>query len=255
MIITFVIIFGIVFGSFLNVLIYRIPNKMNIAFPNSHCPNCQTPLKWYDNIPILSYIILLGKCRYCKEKISIQYFLVELIAPILVILAYIKFNISVTFFIIAIASLIFIVIFAIDLKTKIIPDSMNYSLIILGLGYSIYELVSKNYTFSSLLSKGIGFAFILVFLLIIFLFYKFKKIEIFGMGDIKLLIGINLLIGGYNLILGFFLAAFIGLIFAIPSIKKKEHEIPYGPSLILAYLICIYFGTAIIDKLFMGLIG
>lgn len=256
MILAFVIIFGLVFGSFLNVLIYRIPNKINIAFPASHCPNCQAVIKWYDNIPILSYLLLRGKCRNCQNKISIQYLLVELAAPILVTLAYLKFDISVTFFVIAIASLIFIVIFVIDLKTLMVPDSLSYSLIGLGLGYSIYEIITKDYQFSSLLSKGIGLGFIVVFLLIILLFYKIKKIEIFGIGDIKLMVAINLLIGGYNLILGFFLAAFIGLIFAIPTIvkKKENHEIPYCPSLIIAYLLCIYFGTTIIDKLFLGLL-
>ena len=101
-----VFVFGIVIGSFLNVCIYRIPKQQSIAYPPSHCTSCSSKLKWYDLVPILSYIILKGKCRYCKHNISIRYPILELITGLLYFFIYVKFGIGIVFMKYAVSTII-----------------------------------------------------------------------------------------------------------------------------------------------------
>ena len=147
-IIAFIVVFGLCFGSFLNVVIYRLPNNMNIAFPSSHCPNCNYKLKWYDNIPVLSYIILKGKCRNCKEKISPRYMIVEILTAILILVCYLKFDLSLMFILSSIAVMVYICITFIDSKHYIIPDSLNIILgiisVVLGVAAGILLIISGS---------------------------------------------------------------------------------------------------------------
>ncbi|MCM8780882.1 MAG: prepilin peptidase, partial [Candidatus Omnitrophica bacterium] len=138
MIIFLIFLLGLIFGSFANVLIYRIPKKISILFPWSFCPYCKVSIKWYDNIPILSYIWLSGKCRSCKTKISIEYPVVELLSGILAVLCYLKFSIY-TMWIFYNFLFILLVISFIDLKTTEIPDILSYYLIISGITLSVFN--------------------------------------------------------------------------------------------------------------------
>ena len=112
-----IFIYGIIIGSFLNVCIYRIPREESIAFPSSHCPSCGTSLKWYDNIPLFSYISLMGKCRYCKTKISLQYPIIEFINGFTYLLLYNHFDLSLVFIFYALICSVLIVITFIDYYT------------------------------------------------------------------------------------------------------------------------------------------
>ena len=125
--------YGILIGSFLNVCIYRIPREESIAFPSSHCPTCNTSLKWYDNIPVVSYISLKGRCRYCSTKISSQYPIIEFFNAIIYLTLFYKFNLSIDFIFYAFISSTLIVITMIDLKEMIIPDSLVITLLILSI--------------------------------------------------------------------------------------------------------------------------
>lgn len=135
-----IFIYGLIIGSFLNVCIYRIPREESIAFPSSHCPKCSTSLKWYDNIPLFSYIFLRGKCRYCSTNISIQYPLIEALNALIYIVLFSYFDLSLNFLFYALISSVLIVIMMIDLKEMIIPDILV--IIILGL-----SLVHKSLNF------------------------------------------------------------------------------------------------------------
>ena len=129
----FVIVFGGLWGSFANVCIYRIPNNEGVVSGRSFCPNCKIKINWHDNIPLISYLVLGGKCRNCKKKISIQYFIVETLSIILFTLIYYKFGVTLTTLYLIILSLFFLIIFFIDLKHFIIPNILTFSLMIIGL--------------------------------------------------------------------------------------------------------------------------
>ena len=135
-----VAVLGLCVGSFLNVVIYRVPNKMSIAFPNSHCPNCKEPIKWYDNIPLFSYIFLRGKCRHCNERISIKYPFVELLNAIMWVLClYVFYRFGAVVYIsFMIVSSILIVISFIDFEHMIILDRFQIMLLIIGVVLCVF---------------------------------------------------------------------------------------------------------------------
>jgi len=129
--------FGAVFGSFCNVCIYRFPKGESILRPGSHCPKCQHPIAWYDNIPVFSWLILRGKCRYCKASISIQYPLVELLTAILFMIVYLKFRFSLATIVYCLFSVGLVVVVIQDLQTWTIPDEVTLTGIVLGIGISL----------------------------------------------------------------------------------------------------------------------
>ena len=118
-------VFGAVIGSFLNVCIMRIPDKKSIVYPASHCPSCKTPIAFYDNIPLVSYILLAGRCRQCKTPISFQYFFVELLTPMITLVLYFSFGLSLVFALAALFCYVLLVITVIDLQHQIIPNSIS----------------------------------------------------------------------------------------------------------------------------------
>lgn len=138
-----IFIYGLIIGSFLNVLIYRIPREESIVFPSSHCPKCNTSLKWYDNIPLFTYLSLKGKCRYCGVKISRQYPAIESLNAIIYLVLFFYFNFTADFVFYALISSVLVVITVIDLKEMIIPDILVVIILILsvlhkGTNYFIY---------------------------------------------------------------------------------------------------------------------
>jgi len=229
-------------GSFFNVCIYRIPRGKSILYPPSHCPKCGTPLKVYDNIPVLSYIFLKGKCRYCKSKISFFYPLVELLTGFLYLLTYIVFSykdLLDLFFIYIFVSLLIIITF-IDLEHMIIPDILVIPGIII---FFFYSFLGINSLFLDKLLGG--FIGGLIIFLIVFLSRGGM-----GIGDIKLSIMLGLFLGikylFVALILSFIIGGIVGIILLVFKIKDRKDPIPFGPFLSIGGLIALFWGDVIL---------
>ena len=241
-ILIFVFILGLVFGSFYNVVGYRVPNNMSIIFPNSSCPKCKHTLKWYELIPVFSYVFQRGRCTCCKEKISIIYPLFELVTATLFAACYYKFGLSIDFVISITFVSILIIITISDFRYYIIPDEvLIFGIVMLLIEFSIKSMLNDfnfiNYLFVPILH---GFAsFALLYLFKIFGDFILKK-ECLGGGDIKLLLMIGLVIGFDMSIVTVFLASFIALPISIfILIKKDDNVLPFGPYLSLASIIIL----------------
>ena len=218
-----------------------MPKDEGVTLGFSYCPKCNTRIAWYDNIPLLSYFLLNGKCRKCKKKISFLYFFTELLVGCAFVLFFhiFDFYLALAF---AILFFIYVIIFFIDLKHFIIPNELNFLLIFLGLLKS--TLPEFNYQiFPSLEMSLLGaLAGYVVIWSIIFIYKKFRNIEAMGLGDAKLLAAMGAWFGIIALPFILFIASVVGLLFALPSLLKKkknlQSKIPFGPFLILAN--CIY---------------
>jgi len=223
-----VFILGLIIGSFLNVCIYRIPKGLSIITPGSFCPICRHPLSWKDNIPILSFLFLKGRCRYCGGKISYQYPIVELVTGSIFLLFYLKFGLTLSFFIyIIIFSLLFVSMF-IDLRYMVLPDSLIIpSIILSGINAFLYGFPYN------LLAGGI-FALIFYILRVIFK-------EGLGLGDIELIVIISMMLGFYDTLLVTIISSLGGSIYGLYLIKKGRAQlrtrIPFGPFLISSFII------------------
>ena len=234
---------GACLGSFANVCIYRLPKTKQIISGRSFCPKCKKKISWYDNLPIISFLFLSGKCRKCKKVIPLRYLIVELITGISFLLIYLNFENLYTITFLSILSLILIMIFFIDLENFIIPDSLNF--IIMGLALLKNFLPNFNTSLIHEINQSIigGMVGYLSIWLIIYLYKTFKKIDGMGFGDAKLMAGIGLLFGWQSIPFILFVASILGLIFVVPSLIKKQKtmrtEIPFGPFIIVACL--IYF--------------
>ena len=189
-------LFGLIFGSFLNVCIYRIPREKSLAWPPSACPHCQARIRWYDNIPVLSYIFLLGKCRHCKKPISIQYPIIELLTAVLTVLFVWRLGLNLWTFVVIAAVYALIALSVIDLECMIIPDRFSLGLIGWGL---LFAWANPNFQgvwwqkeLSALLGAGVGLFGVLAIALIGT--WIFKK-EAMGGGDVKLMAGVGALVG------------------------------------------------------------
>lgn len=237
MIYVILFIFGLVFGSFYNVVGLRLSKGESIVFPPSHCINCNHRLHFFDLIPLFSYLFLKGKCRYCSKHISIKYPLFELLTAILFCLCYLKFGYSIETIISIILCSMLVIITVSDLDSYIIPDSVLIicSILILGLYFYEYKTIPLNN-----LLNGIA-SFIFMFLIKMLGNFILKK-ESMGDGDIKLMAVVGMVIGFKKVILSLFLASYLGLPYAIYIMVKKNvnHELPFGPFLSLASLILLF---------------
>lgn len=239
-------IFSTIIGSFLNVCIYRIPNKESINFPGSKCGTCNTSLKPLDLVPILSYLGLRGKCRYCQSKVSLQYPLVEFMNGVLYSLAYHYFGLSVFFFVYSILFSILLTVALIDYQTMRIPNVIVIFGLIVGAGYLIgMSLYIKDYRIiiNGLAGMATGGAIIGSFMALSLIL--FKQIGM-GMGDLKLLAMIGLFIGSkhvlYTIAIGVILAGVYGLV-----TLKTRGKIPFGPFISGGAVIGILWGQALMD--------
>lgn len=250
-------VLGSIFGSLFNVLIYRLPRGESAVYPNSRCPHCGHHIKPYENIPILSYIFLKGKCSACKNKISIRYPIVEALTgfyfALCVYAFYIKNNpdlllINTKDIVKTVEAILFgsilIVQSFIDLDWFILLDSFNYGGILLGLLFSL-----SGYGFVDVKSSIIGILFGgLIPFLIYYIYLKVRKMEGLGIGDIKLLAMIGAF-GGIWMVLGtMFFGSVIGLLVSIPTILKNKNMqfyIPFGPFLSIGAILWMFFGKVI----------
>jgi leader peptidase (prepilin peptidase)/N-methyltransferase len=245
----FVFLFGISFGSFFNVLIYRLPAQKSLLKPPSHCPKCKNKIRFYDNVPLLSFLILRGKCRHCGARISWRYPAVEILAGILVVLAIYRFGFSIKGFEAALLSLLFVPIFFIDLEHWIIPDSLDLPWIPIGLAAGFLPGAFVNWS-GALIGALVGGG---VFFLIMWLGKIVFKKEAMGFGDVKLAAMLGAFMGWKNLLLVLIMASFLGSLVGVALIivsRKQEQRatsVPFGPFLVTATLIAIYFGDGIIS--------
>ena len=241
---------GAVVGSFLNVCIRRIPAGESPVFPASHCPKCNYSIRFYDNIPIISFLLLRGRCRNCRESISLQYPLVELLTAIMALLLFWEFGLTwkLLFFFVFTCSLI--VITFVDLEHQIIPDMITLPGIPIFFLMAVFAMgVSwKDAALGLLIGGGILY-------LIAFGYKLITKREGMGGGDIKLLA----LLGGFFgwkslffiLLVSSFLGAFVGISVILIKGKDMKYAVPFGPFLSLAALAYIFWGDEFIRLLFI----
>ena len=247
-------IFGSIFGSFCNVCIYRLPLSKSIAKERSFCPSCKSPINWYDNIPLLSFVLLKSKCRTCGNKINFQYFLVELIAAVSFLSIYFVFGTSITTLLLLILSVFFIIIFFIDLKHYIIPNELTFPLMVIGFLKSFDPNLNKaifpNYI-NSLIGGLIGY---LIIWFIIFVYKKIRNKEGMGLGDAKLLAVVGFWFGWLSIPFTIFISSLVALIFVVPSVLNKSRnmasQIPFGPYIIIGSIVYVSFANEIKNILF-----
>jgi leader peptidase (prepilin peptidase)/N-methyltransferase len=241
-----IFILGLIVGSFSNVCIYRIPRNESIVYPASHCPKCRTTIKLIDNIPLLSYVILKGRCRNCKSKISIQYPIVELLTGLIYLIIYLTYGLSVQTLIYIILSSALIIIAFIDLNEQIVPDVISLPGIVIGFILSFF--VPYISFINSALGVPVGGGIILI--IGVAGSVIFKK-EAMGGGDVKLAAMIGAFLGWryviISLFLGFFLGAVAGIVLILSKIKSREDVVPFGPFIVLGSFITLLWGEQIIS--------
>ena len=247
-------IFGGIWGSFCNVYIYRLPNNESVIKGRSFCPSCKNQIKWYDNIPFLSFIFLRGKCRNCSNKISFQYFLVELLSGISFLAIFFLYGISITTLLLIILSIFFIIIFFIDLKHYIIPNELTFPLMVIGFIKSfdpnLNQTIFPNYI-NSLLGGIFGYS--IIWLIILF-YKKIRNKEGMGLGDAKLMAVVGFWFGWISIPFTIFISSVVALVLVIPSLLKKTKDmsaqIPFGPYIIIGCILYVSFANQIKYLLF-----
>lgn len=230
----FIFVVGVCIGSFLNVVISRSLSNESIVFPGSKCPSCQTPLKWYHNIPILSYAFLKGKCAFCSEKISFQYPVVELVTGLLFVAIFIACGPTLKGLFMLIFASIFVVIAATDIRERVVFDFHTYALVVLGLIYNLFDIGNLNlgvkvFTLGHF-SFGIGIALIssilgiILGIIIMEIFARFGYLvagtRAFGVGDTYIAAGLGAIFG-LKLVTVLLYAFIIQVVLTIPIFVKK----------------------------------
>ena len=243
-----IFILGLLIGSFLNVCIYRIPRGESIAYPPSHCTSCGNNIKYYDLIPVLSWIFLRGKCRKCSEKISIRYALVEITTAILFLLTYFQYGVSIYLARYLILIPFLIVIAMIDYDTMEVYTTTTWigiamGVVLLGVNFYVGEPV-VTYIYGGLLGAGIIIFIILLSKLII-------GTEGMGWGDAEICGLCGLFLGFKLTFTMMFFSFIIGGVIGIYLLKFKKKngrtEMPFGPSIIMAAFLMIIWGDRILD--------
>lgn len=244
---------GAVVGSFLNVVIHRYPREESIVFPPSRCPDCSTPIKPYDNVPVLAYLWLLGRCRACRARISVRYPLVELANALFYVAIYQRTGMTWGFLAIAALVSMTIVLIYIDLEIQILPDVIDIPGVGIGLivgathmGALYPDLLLSKTLLESLAGAAVGSGVLLA----IALAYKLlRKVEGMGLGDVKMMAMLGAVVGWEPLFPLFLLAsvsgALIGLFVAARSEERMQVAIPFGVFLGFAFLVVVFFGPTL----------
>ena len=263
----FVFLFGLIIGSFLNVCILRIPGGKSIVMPASACPKCAAPIRPYDNIPVISYLILGGKCRACKTPISAMYPLVELLTGILFLACYLAFGLKVETLKWAVFSAIMIVLVFTDLRERLLPDVVNYTGFALGLAISFFvkptdgtALWLANHIFEfpppapvlSFVDAIFGAAFGSGLLwLVSEAYFRLRGREGMGLGDVKMMLMAGAFLGVKRTLLtilaGSLLGSVLGVAVILARSKEADYELPFGTFLGMAALLVVFFGTPVVN--------
>jgi len=239
--------YGIIIGSFLNVLIYRVPKKENIAIVRSHCMQCGYQLAWYDLIPLFSWLALRGKCRKCGEKISVQYPIIEALNGVLYIMVFYHYGLSIESLLYCLLFSALLALSVIDFRTYEIPVGFNYFILALGLIRLVTDLDNwKTYV--------IGFLAVSVFLLVLYYATGGRGI---GGGDVKLMGTCGLLIGWKLIILAFLLGCILGSVIHILRMKISDegHVLAMGPYLSMGVAIAVLYGEQFIGWYLGAVLG
>ncbi len=240
--VVFYIIFfisGLAVGSFLGVAAYRLPRKLSIVRPSSYCPYCKRKIPFYDNIPLISFIILKGRCRYCKEKIGLSTLFIEVITGVLFVVNYFFFGLSLKTLAGIVLCSVLVLISFIDIEFKVIPNVIVLPFTLVGLAFSIFPDLNR-WWFPLAFSAG---AFLFMFII------HLISPRGMGMGDVKL----SLMIGAFlvrnvvtALFLGFLSGAVYGLSLIIIKKKSLKHQVPFGPFISLGSIIALFWGNNIL---------
>lgn len=241
-----IILFGLAWGSFLNVVIYRLPRGQSIVHPPSSCPHCGTRIRWSDNIPLLSFFLLKGKCRACHKPISVIYPLVEALTSALLVILYLNYSISIHFFFSSIFTSGLIVLGFIDFKHQILPDHLTLPLFLVALVYGFFrsDLSLKQVLGGAILGSG--------FLFLVYAgYFLIRKKEGLGTGDIILMLGIGAFLGIkgtiLTLVLATFAGALVGLFLLLNQKKGCQFALPFGSFLTPAAFVSLVWGEKIIS--------
>ena len=229
----FVFIYGLIAGSFINVCIYRIPSGKSIISPPSACPKCKNFIKWYDNIPFLSFILLKGRCRKCGNKISLRYPIVELLTGMLFILFFLKFGLEKTYFFYIIIAGYLITLAFIDIDKQIVPDEIILLMIITGFAAGIFELRQGINIFDGLIGAGAG-----GFIALCLNYFSNGKM---GEGDVKLFAALGLFTGAREITGIMFYAFIIGGVFAAVLLasgkSSRKDPVAFVPFIAAAFIL------------------
>lgn len=245
----FVFIFGALIGSFLNVVIIRIPRDESVAFPASHCMHCNTPLKAWHNVPIISWLLLRGKCAFCGEKISLQYPMIELFSALIFLFSAMKFGFTLQAFGIALTFDLLLALSAIDYRYKMVPDSLNLGALSVAV-FSVTSFAQLGYNITNALLFAGGFS-----LLRFYVSYIIKK-EAMGEADIMIAATMGALLG---IKLGL-VAIFLGAVLALPALlltrdeSDESKELPFIPFLAMGCWIVLMFDSYVNNYL-VGIYG
>lgn len=258
-------LFGLIIGSFLNVIIYRLPKGESLAYPGSHCPSCNKPVKPYDNIPVLSYLILGGQCRSCKTKISPIYPTVELMVAALYLLLYFKDGLTLTLLADAVFVSLIVPLVFIDLEHKLLPDKINKpGLLVMTVlrvlapdqwindsTRQIFHIESSEWTVT-IIGAAVGAAVGGGSLwLVREAYYRLKKVEGMGLGDVKMMLMVGAFIGWKLAFLTIFMASLIGSVVGLLLVRVRrgsmKMEIPFGVFLGPAAIISLFVGQKLIE--------
>jgi leader peptidase (prepilin peptidase)/N-methyltransferase len=263
---TLALIFGLVIGSFLNVCILRLPQEVSISRPRSRCPQCKELIPWYDNVPILSYVVLGARCRYCKAKISARYPLVEGLNGVVSVLLYLKYGLGAEWFIYLGFSGALLVLAFIDLDHRILPDPITLNGIWIGLVASVYlaqpsPLVARLLGLAGVETSNPRMIALMASVLGIIVgggllwgvaeaYLRFRGIEGLGFGDVKMMAMVGAFLGApltlLTIMLGSLIGSVIGLAFIRLASKSREYELPFGTFLSLAGIVSVLYGQDMI---------
>lgn len=236
-------ILGLAVGSFLNVLIYRLPHNLS-PLGRSFCPNCRKQIKWQDNIPLISFFLLDGKCRFCRSPISWQYPVVELVTGILFILSILSSMDSIYYLFIV---CVLIVVFFTDLRYGIIPDKVTYPAIFVSLAYLF---IIRDSLFIFHLASAIGASGFL------WLLNRITHGRGMGLGDVKLAFLMGLFLGFPKIVVAFYAAfltgALVSLILIFSGRKRFGQTLPFGPFLAFGTLLALFLGQEIIQRFYLS---
>jgi len=264
---TFAFLFGLAIGSFLNVCIVRIPGRKSIVLPASACPKCGAAIRPYDNIPMVSYLLLGGKCRSCKERISPMYPLVELLTGALFLGSYLTFGLTPEALKWAAFSAIMIVLVFTDLRERILPDVVNFTGLGIGLAISFFMppadgsakwLANRIFAFpppapvlsfvDALLGAAIGGALLW---LVAEAYFRLRHREGMGLGDVKMMLMAGAFLGAKRTLLTIFagslLGSVLGLVFILTRRRQSDYQLPFGSFLGMAALLVVFFGTPVVN--------
>ena len=236
-----VFIFGIMIGSFLNVVIYRIPKGESIVFPSSKCQSCQTSLKWYHNIPIFSWVFLGGKCAFCKEKISAQYPIVEFLTGIIFVALYFKLGLVWYLPFVAASFAALLALVMIDFKYMAVPDNVNFAALIFAL---VQPEFLNGLMYAAIAAGGLYLIGLLAALL--------ARKQAMGGADVIVAGTMGALLGFPNFFVAIFLSAILAM---IPALINRENGVPFVPFLALATFIVYLYdtqATQLLEKLIYG---